>query len=86
MAAPRLSQMADAGGHQEGDHRHRSDRQLPGSAEEGIYQQRHHRGIEADDRRQAGQQGVGHPLRDEHHCHSQAGSQVAFPVINIIAQ
>ena len=60
------------GGRQRGGRRHRPDDQVARAAEQRVEQQRGRRGVEADDRRDAGDRRVGQRLGDEHRPHRQA--------------
>jgi hypothetical protein len=61
---------------QQRDDRDRPHRQRPRRADQRVGDQRQGRGDQPADRRHAGQQRVGHALRDQHHGDGQAREQV----------
>ena len=73
-SAPRVAD--DAGGQRRG-RRHRGDDEVARAAEQRVEDQGRDGGVQADDRRDAGDRGVGERLRDQHRPHGQAGEHVA---------
>ena len=67
----------DGGRRERGGSGHRSGHQVARAAEGGVEDQRARRGVQADDRRDAGDRRVGQRLRHQHGPHRQAGDQVA---------
>ncbi len=76
-AGPASAELADRGGGHQRDHRHRPDRERAAGAEDRVGDERQDRGVEADLRRQPGQQRVGERLRDQHDRDDHRGDEVA---------
>ncbi len=71
-----LGQVADGGGGHEADHGDRADGEGARGAEDRVEHERGDRGVEADLGGQAGEQGIGQRLRDQHDRDDGRGDQI----------
>ena len=81
-----VGDVRDRGGGEGRGRRHRPDDQVARAAEGGVEDQRARRGVEADDRRDAGDRRVGERLRDEHRPDRQPGDDVAAQPAPVVAR
>ena len=85
LVGPAGREVGDRRRRQRGGGRHRADDEVAGAAEGGVEDQRRRRGVEADDRRHAGDRRVGERLGDEHRPHGEPGDEVAAEPRPVVA-
>ena len=85
LVGPAGRQVGDGRRRERGGRRHRPDDEVARAAEGGVEDQRRRRGVEADDRRDAGDRRVGERLGDEHRPHGEPGDQVAAQPRPVVA-